>query len=338
MNHQVRMKQIQTLIKRTFNGAVPAINKELKYDFDKYFEIGSGHVLGDIIEFIRDYKIRYEKYRKHLRGSGFSTTLYLVFQEFRQSLDAFLAESVNPDVISYARDKENRIREYFETITSPYNAMVQEAIVDYENTMKGYGINLNHGKLAVIDLPDMDFIKRVGGLTFPAVSISMRYSAVIRTEAVMRLGIYSMINFFRKLLKKEPNAAENTEQEIRALRDGIARIKRETEKSIIFYFKDLRENLKFNYFFKLIDTTSNVFSEFLVDRFNTHTQDLSKMVELLSKNQINKEEVSDILKKMERQFIKINSRINIIRHKIEPENSNSSDYAKNFNQTSISNR
>ena len=143
----------------------------------------------------------------------------------------------------------------------------------------------------------------------------MRYTAKIKTEAVMRLGFYTVVKVFKRLLKK-PIGSHN-EEAVLALKDGVLRMKRETEKSILFHFKDYRENLKFQYIFKLVEAVSNSHHQALLDRFRAYVADLSDIVGLISNKRIDKEQAFEILKEMEMTSKKINNRISKVRQEIE---------------------
>jgi hypothetical protein len=137
----------------------------------------------------------------------------------------------------------------------------------------------------------------------------------MKTEAVIRLGFYTVLKFFKKFLKK-PIQSKN-EQEVLALKDGVLRLKRETEKSVVFHFKDYQENIKFQYIYKLIEAASNSLYEALIDRFRVYVTDLSDTVELINNQLVDKKRAFEILKDMEQTSMKIDERINIIREKIE---------------------
>ncbi len=314
-HHQKGMNQIKSMIKNTLDGSIQKIKNELKLDIDRYFDVRSGDLLNDIVEFVRSYKVPYQKYEENLKATGFSNTLYLVFQEFRQALDTYMAETINPEVIRFIREKENRIKEYLNSSTDPFDVMVQDAIVEYNSMMGNLAINTSPKSLKRIALPDFDSIKDMTGLAFPPAVASMRYTAKIKTEAVMRLGFYTVVKFFKKLLKK-PIQIKN-EQEVLALKDGVLRMKRETEKSIVYHFKDYQENIKFQYIYKLIEAASNSLYEALTDRFRAYVADLSNIVGLINSKLIDKQQASEILKEMEQTSIEIDGRINIIREKIE---------------------
>jgi len=139
------------------------------------------------------------------------------------------------------------------------------------------GIEMSHCRSESVHIIDMNLIKGIAGLKFTPVEASLRYSARIKSEAIMRLGFYSAVKILRRILRKPlPN---NKKEEILALDDGVRHIKRETEKSIIAHFKDYKENIKFQYFFKLIESIVNNSYDILRKRIEIYTTDLSLILE-----------------------------------------------------------
>ena len=61
-----------------------------------------------------------------------------------------------------------------------------------------------------------------------------------------------------------------------ALQDAMRRIKRETERSVRFQLKSYRENIKYQYFIKLIDAVSAHMQKMLEERFDDVESVLSK--------------------------------------------------------------
>ncbi|HUV78340.1 MAG TPA: dynamin family protein [Desulfobacterales bacterium] len=308
--HQEGMRHIKSVIKNTLTGSTKKINQDLKTDIERFFDIRYGDLLQDIIEFIRDYKVSYQQYEENLQASGFPNTLYLVFQEFKQALDTYMTETINPEVIRFIREKEKRIHENLESIADPFDAMVQDAIVGYNGMMENFGIVRSFESPERIDLPDIDTIKAITGLTLPPAVAYMRYTAKIKTEAFMRLGFYTVVKFFKKLLKK-PIERKN-EEGILALQAGVLRMKRETERSMAFFFKDYQENIKFQYMYKIVEAVSNSLYASLIDRFQAYAADLSNTVELINDTLIDKEQASTTLQEMAVTAGKIEEKINTV--------------------------
>jgi hypothetical protein len=314
-HHQASMNQIKSVIKSTLNGAKQKIEQKLKKDIDQFFDARSGRVTRDIVAFIRDYRIAYHDYEENLKASGFSNTLYLIFQEFKQALDTFMARKVNPEIIRFIRQEEEWVRNHLDAVAGPFELMIQDALADYSNLMGSFGINGLREQQTKIELADLESIKDMSGLSIPPAVASLRYTARIKTEAVARLGFYTVVKLFRRLLKK-PSQDKN-EEEIQALKDGVLKIKRETERSIIFLFKDYRENIKFQYIFKVLEAVSNNLYEALMDRFQAYVTDLSNVVELIKNKKVDKQKTFELLTEMEINARQISQRINTVRDKIE---------------------
>ena len=144
---------------------------------------------------------------------------------------------------------------------------------------------------------------------------ALQYSAKVRTEAVMRLGFYRALKNVKTLFKKKSEPKGKQKQ--KALDTAARRIKRDTEKSVVFNLKDYRENLKFRFLFKLIDATSEGFAQAVLDRFQAHFSDLAANFEGISTNQKDKNRAEKVLDDMDQTCQELNERVNAVRQEIE---------------------
>jgi hypothetical protein len=94
-------------------------------------------------------------------------------------------------------------------------------------------------------------------------------------------------------------------------------MKRETERSVILHFKDYKENIKFQYIFKLVEAVSKSHYQALLDSFQAYATDLSAMITLVSEKSVDKERAAQILKEMEKTSKWINGKIIGIRNTLE---------------------
>jgi hypothetical protein len=145
-------------------------------------------------------------------------------------------------------------------------------------------------------LADLKVLKFRDKLSLPPVETTMRYSARIKSEAVMRLGFYSAIKVFRKLLKK--SGTRQNRRKYKALEDGFRRMKLETERSISVQFKDYQENVKFQYLFRLTDVMVHQLNDDLRERFQIYFTDASKMIETVKEEHLDKEHIKESLRKV----------------------------------------
>ena len=131
----------------------------------------------------------------------------------------------------------------------------------------------------------------------------------------MRRGFYNFVKVMKKLMKKP--IQNEQEGDIFALKDGVKRIQQETESSIAFHLKDYKENLKFQYLYKLVDIVSDNLLETLHDRFNVFTTDMSEMAGLVDAEQSAKEKAFELLKSMEAGSREALEGVTILKRKFE---------------------
>jgi len=310
--HQEKTAEIKDMIRSTLDGAVRKIQKTIRTDTDRFFDSRYG-IPADTVSFLDQYSVVYTDYVTDLKKSGFNHAMYMIFQEIRRAVDVFTAENVNPEVIRFVRETEAKIQEHFLTLAAPYDVMVRDALAEYSRSLELLGIAQLRESVQEIQLPDMETAKHKSGIRFVQASASVNYTAGIRADAVMRLGFYRIVRFFRKLFKR--SVTEN-EGEILALRGGAARLKKETAHSLQFSFKDYRENLKFQYFFKLADAVAKEMYECLCSRFDTYAADLSRISETVSQNQTDKDRTAAMLLELEKTRQGTDARIRELKEKI----------------------
>jgi GTPase SAR1 family protein len=313
--HQQRLEQIKSTITKTLNGAVSEIKKELQRDTHRFFDGQSGNLANDLERYIHSYTFAPETYQESLKHTDFSQTLYLVFQEFKQSIDTYITETINPAVIRFLQAREKRIREYFAALIVPFDAMIEDVFDEFSGRL-GRGELFNEGiNPSSNKPPKMDAVISVGSLRPPPLVAAMQYSTKIKTEAIMRLGLYRVMGNVSKLFRKSDD--RESEQSLRALKDAIRRMKRETGKSVVFHLKDYRENLKFRYLFKLAEATADGCAETALNRFQAYFSDLSATMARIGTSQNDKAGAVKILDEMDQASQQLNEKLDRIRKQIE---------------------
>ena len=205
--HQERVDQIKTMVRSTLEGAIVKIKQTAKTAVDRLFDERHGTVIPRIVSFMREFPVPYEEYDDQLEKAGFAATMFVVFQDFKQALDIYLTETVNPEVVKYVREQEKQIKASLESVIQPYNAMVREALEEYNQAVGDFGIPRIHSSKQDVTLPELEQVKSIVGLRMPSADAAMRYSAHIKTEAVIHLGFYKLARVFRRLMR-HPLGAE----------------------------------------------------------------------------------------------------------------------------------
>jgi GTPase SAR1 family protein len=317
-DQQQRIDQMKTVLKTTISGAVAKIKKRINVDVNRFFDIHSGEIIKRIFTFIKDYKGLTKPVKGKADLAGVSKTMYLGYQDFKQSLDKFITEDINPEVIRFVKLQEKETGTYFETITRPYNAMLSDAYDQYIRMMKKLGVSLNIEGNPKIELPDMIAHIQQTGLNPPKLVTTMRYSAKIKTAAILRLGVYSLRRNLKKLLKKP--ARQQAEVVRQALKGGTQQMKRETLKSVVEQLKDYRENLKFAFLLKLVESSAENLKDLMLDRFQLFFTDLAAVADRLDSTKADKQRTLEILKEMDQSTAEVKGSIGHLRKRIEQTN------------------
>ena len=294
--HQQQMTQLASLVKNTLEGASQKIKLDLKQTIDRFFDARTGTVVKDMLAFVRNFHLNLEPYESTLELSRFTEALYLVFQDFKSAVDKHLAETIHPRIVKYLGEEEQEIKSQLESVATPYAAMVQEALSDYQASMVDTGASQRITPGTEMVLTDLKALKMRDKLSLPPVETTMRYSARIKTEAVIRLGLYSAVKVFRKLFQKSDTRQSRRKQ--KALQDGFKRMKQETERSISMQFRDYQENVKFQYLFRLTDTMVHQLNEDLRERFQIYYTDASQMIALVKEEHVDKERIKESMQEI----------------------------------------
>ncbi|NOY68447.1 MAG: hypothetical protein GXP53_02990 [Deltaproteobacteria bacterium] len=280
------MDRVRSMIKSTLKGAVSQVEKETRAFVDRFFDAKNGDIVPAIIDFIKNYTVPYDRYAAQMADKGFADTLFIVFQGFKQEIDRYMAETVNPALFTFVRQRETDIRTSFESVSQPFYIMVENTLSEFFGAAPSSGESLtlspNGGEPVMIES-----IKRANRIDFPNALATLDYTASIRTEAFMKLGFYRFISAMKKIMKK--GDAQRT-GDLSALKSGVVRMKKETEASVVFHFKNLRENTKFQYMFRLIEAVSETVYKRLDDRFSAYAADLSRIRDILDNDRSDKAE------------------------------------------------
>jgi hypothetical protein len=151
-------------------------------------------------------------------------------------------------------------------------------------------------------------------LTLPPAAAALHYSANIRTEAVMRLGFYSVVRMFRKILKRTIGGKKA--EELRALKDSVRKMKKETERSIAAHFMDYRENLKFQYLQPLAQAAGRNLFGILTEQFAASMADVKDLATAIDAKRSDKAGVDKSLETIEQSTTELQMQLKRMREKI----------------------
>ena len=312
--YRKRIGQIQTMVKNTLDGSLGKLKNDLKRDMDRLFDQRTEGLVEQINNYIAHFDLQVENHRDKLVESGFNHTMYVVYQGFKQALDEFMANTVNPQVIRFVREEEEKIGQHLSTILEPYDVMIQDALAEFNQNLNDIGIATLDKTDRTIERPKVEAVKSIAGLALPPAVATLRYSAKIKTEAIMRLGVYTTLYILKRLLKKP--IQDEAARQFDALKDGGRRMKHETVKSIRFHMRDYKENVKFQYLCRLADAMAGALKEMLSRRFQSHADNLLSMVDEIQSKKLDKARVTEVLQQMSKQAKDVEARMGDIQDRM----------------------
>ncbi|MCK9274723.1 MAG: dynamin family protein [Syntrophales bacterium] len=289
----------KNLLKDTLDGSSLKIKRSIGTDIDRFLDVRFGNIVKDIREFVKKYEINYHEVEADLSGKGFSSILYDLFQKFKESLDRYITETINPQLIQFIQQEERKAEEKLRAIAASYETQIHEAKIRHRSILSAMGIQSREEELsASLDFSawELGNLKRRSGIRTPSFASTLHYTAKVRSEAVIRLGFYKTMGILKGLIKK---GKKGQTEEIFAIRDAMGRIKKETIRSIAFHMNDYKENLKFQYLYILTDKIAQNIYETIIDRFRVFTVDMSEATGLIDGNQIEKNRVIEMLNDIE---------------------------------------
>jgi GTPase SAR1 family protein len=312
--HQARMLQVQAMIQSTLEGAVRKAGRDLKTEADRFFDMHRGPVLKKVSAFVRDYNVDLDRSQERLGASGFTQMVYLVFQEIKQAVDNLMAEQVNPEIIGFVRQQEAQLQAHLRMVAEPYEAMIRDALARYEDALGRFGLNPVANGWTFNAALDLAAVKHALGLALPPAAASMRYSANIKADAVIRLGIYTVVHVLRRVFNRPPDGEKA--QELQALKDSIRKMKKEIARAITMHFKDYRENLKFQYLEPLARMAGNRLYDTLTEQFAAYVGDVKDLAAAINERRNDRTHLDNMLEENEKETANLRARLNKMRAKI----------------------
>lgn len=312
--YQSRFSNIKSTVKKTLAGAAPELKKNLQQYVHRFFDPHAGGVVKNLLNFIREYKPGLDKYQPDNKDANFSQILYLVFQDFKQSIDSHITEEVNPELIRFMQVNEKRIGDYFESLLGPFDTMAEEAYEEF-NKLSDRSQLLAEGTNPSPDRAlRMEVVVKESGLKPPVLVTAAHYSAGIKIKAFMHLGFYKTVQKYKTMFKK--TTGSDGQARTKVLEDAVQRMISETLQSVVYQLKDYRENLKFGYLFQLVDAACESYAQKVLERFQAYFCDLSAILERVGTSQEDQEKAKAIIDEMDRSSRELIEKINRIRRRL----------------------
>jgi hypothetical protein len=123
--------------------------------------------------------------------------------------------------------------------------------------------------------------------------------------------MFTLLRLVRKALKKQ--SGPQGPEELQALKGGMRRMKRETERSVYEHFRDYQENIKFQFMLRLVEATSSRLYEGLTHHFCVYVSDLNGVISSMGSERSDKKQVGEAFERIENSIKPLNARIDALR-------------------------
>ena len=291
---RARSVQFESLMDSSIDNALKRIRQEASAHVHCFFDPKKGDESGKVRRFIQEHAIYADHYEAMIPVSGFQQALYTMFQDFRAELDHFMATHFTPFVAELIQEQESAIADAFQML-------YRSCYMDLSDIYGQWGETSNR------EAVDLNAAKRILGLTFPKLSFAAGYSAKIKVDAVARLGFYSVMEIFGKLMNILVRPARST-----TLKEVSKRIRKETLLSVTTYLRVYRDQVENEYLLPLLQATARDFREKLMEMFAMCQVESRQIENLISTDQSEKEAQLKELKDLDRHIAAVMARVDAL--------------------------
>lgn len=313
---QEKLEHVKSMIRSTLDGALKNVKSDISGEVDSFFDESRGQLVADVKNKIRSYSPDLEKYAQEGDDEeAFIRTMSGVHRDFRQNIDRFLTEEITPRIIGLTKELEDRLFEDLNRITATYGLMIKDALGEYRHALEDLGMAPADETLGEVPAVDMEMARKLGGINFPSVSTVVEYSLRVRAEAMLRFGAYHVINIFKRLFKKPQEA--RAELRAKALADGMSRTRVEAIEAVGQHLRSYKENLKYQYLYKLADALSNQLFDTYVESFHSYLGELDELTSRVEETGKDKESTLSALSAMEKESSRIFRHVDQVKMQME---------------------
>jgi len=254
--------RIEAIIIDSLEKAVHGIKKEIDSHIRDMFFQDKSSVLSDIFEYVQVLSIDIESHPFQERPTGFNEALFFIFKEFQRRVDLYVLEAVTPLLKKFAQLQEEKIKSFFQSLFEAYQINFFPS--DHYSDLKDLILKESQRKV-MLDVADMDEIKKILGLQLPAKVFEAQYTSQIRTRAMTDFGLKTLSQFLSAIFDKRSGFSFNP-----ALKKAAWKIKIANQKIFRKQFEQYGADLKIYYFLPLIDAMTRDFREKANQRFKLY--------------------------------------------------------------------
>jgi hypothetical protein len=243
------LKATMATLSQTMEGAANRLKKALRTRVDRLLDRHSGQVGQDLGDFIQNFAPDWSSLAPPTGAPAFRPVLYQLFQDFAKAVAHHLTVEVNIALVEFIREQEEWLRQELAHLWQPLFLALQEALALYYREIADLGLP------AVAPTLEAAAIPRPQSLEVPLLSLEVVPDWRFAREVWMRSGMGAMGRAWDALKRRLGLAGETDprKQLLRDLERALAALKGWLESEVAVQLLNYRENLKFQYFFPLVD-------------------------------------------------------------------------------------
>jgi hypothetical protein len=236
-------------LSQTMEGAANRLKKTLRTRVDRLLDHHSGQVGKDLRDFIQNFTPDWNVLAPPTGVPAFRPALYQLFQEFAKAVAHHVTAEINIALVEFIREQEEWLRQELAHLWQPLFLALQEALALYYREIADLGLPAAPPTLEVAAIP------RPLGLEVPLLGLEVVPDWRFAREVWMRSGMGAVGRAW-DALKRRLGLVGETEPRKQLLRDlerALAALKDWLASEVAVQLLSYRENLKFQYFFPLVD-------------------------------------------------------------------------------------
>ncbi len=252
---RLRRESLERLLhslSQALQGAAAKVKQGLRRRLDAFGDARHGDIGPLIRKFIEDDTGELDRLELGGQLSAFLPGLYLVYQGFQQRLLRFLTEEINLRILEFVRQQEDWLQEELSQVLEPLLVSLQDALNLYYQEISSLGIDIAAPTITLAPW------KKPDNLRPELFSLELRLNMRLRSQAMARFGVNLVAEAMARLKsrwRKQP-AGPGPDRLRASLGRALEDIKAYTIREMADGLLSYTENLKFQYFFPLVDNLS----------------------------------------------------------------------------------
>ena len=262
-------RKLETILTNSLEGAVKGLRRDILEKINAQYR---DSIMVKVAGKIKSYRFDEDLYSSWMDKNGFPNAVFHMFQDFRTWFTSFIADEINPEILSFIRDQETHMVLYLKTIFDTFEP--SRITSDFPEIRELIPDPAEKGE-ADSNPVDIQSIKGILGIAPPKIVFSPRFNARIKVASMTRFGVHFFSRIFAGLSGKplyNPLTA--------ALLDAGKRIKKEMMESVKLYVPAHQELVK-NYLNTLLDAVVRDFRKRVIQGFQTGDIRMGEMTALL---------------------------------------------------------